>query len=74
MVVANTAGTGRFYLHTSDIISGLEDQVLPGKLTAYANGKKEITVIGEVSEGAVATLVNGLGQVVLTKKLEIVMI
>ena len=68
-VVANTAGTGRFYLHTGDIVSGLEDQVLPGKLTAYANGNKEIRIIGEVGEGAVATLVNGLGQVVLTKKL-----
>ncbi|MEI6143828.1 MAG: T9SS type A sorting domain-containing protein, partial [Mariniphaga sp.] len=69
-VSANTTGSGRFYLHTGDIVSGVEDQVLPGKLTAYANGNKEITVIGEVSEGAVATLVNGLGQVVLTKKLE----
>ncbi|MEI6142765.1 MAG: T9SS type A sorting domain-containing protein [Mariniphaga sp.] len=69
VVVANTAGTGRFYLHTSDIISGLEDQVLPGKLTAYANGNKEIRVVGEVGDGVVATLVNGSGQVVLTKKL-----
>ena len=68
-IAANTAGTGRFYLHTGDIISGLEDQVLQGKLTAYANGNQEIRVLGEVGEGAVATLVNGLGQVVLTKKL-----
>ena len=67
VVAANTAGTGRFYLHTGDIISGLEDQVLSGKVTAYARGNKEIRVIGEVSEGAVATLVNGLGQVVLNK-------
>jgi hypothetical protein len=69
-VVANTAGTGRFFLHTGDIISGLEDQVLAGKVTAYARGSKEIRVLGEVGDGAVATLVNGLGQVVLTKKLE----
>ena len=68
-VVANTAGTGRFYLHTGDIVSGLEDQVLPGKLTAYTVGNIEIRVIGEVGDGAVATLYNGLGQVVLTKKL-----
>ncbi|MEI6141542.1 MAG: choice-of-anchor Q domain-containing protein, partial [Mariniphaga sp.] len=68
-IAANTAGTGRFYLHTSDIISGLEDQVLQGKLTAYAKGNKEIRVLGEVGDGAVATLVNGLGQVVLLKKL-----
>jgi hypothetical protein len=68
--VANTAGTGRFYLHTGDIVSGLEDQsISEGKLTAYAKGNKEIRVLGEVGDGAVATLVNGLGQVVLTKKL-----
>ena len=69
VIAANTTGTGRFYLHTGDIISGLEDQVLPGKLTAYARGNKEIRVIGEVGDGTVATLVNGLGKVVLTKKL-----
>ncbi|MEI6142573.1 MAG: T9SS type A sorting domain-containing protein, partial [Mariniphaga sp.] len=68
-VVANTVGTGRFFLHTGDIVSGLEDQVLDGKLTAYAKSNIEIRVIGEVGDGAVATLVNGLGKVVLTKKL-----
>ena len=68
-VAANTAGTGRFYLHTGDIVSGLEDQLLLGKVTAYARGNKEIRVLGEVGDGAVATLFNGLGQVVLTKKL-----
>jgi hypothetical protein len=68
-VAANTAGTGRFYLHTGDIVNGLEDQVLPGKLNAYAKGNTEIRVIGEVGIEAVATLYDGLGQVVLTKKL-----
>jgi len=68
-VAANTAGTGRFYLHTGDIVSGLEDQVQPEKITAYAKGNKEIRVIGEVGNGAVATLYNGLGKVVHTKKL-----
>jgi hypothetical protein len=69
-VVADTKGADRFFLHTGDIISGLEDQSLAyGKLTAYAKGNKEIRVIGEVGNDAVATLVNGLGQVVLIKKL-----
>jgi hypothetical protein len=68
-IVANTAGTGRFYLHTGDIVSGVEDQVLQGKLTAYARGNTEIRIIGEVGNSAVATLFNGLGKVVLTKKL-----
>ncbi len=67
VVSANTAGAGRFYLHTGDIVSGIEDQVLQGKITAYARGNNEIRVIGEVSDGAAATLVNGLGKVVLTK-------
>ena len=40
-----------------------------GKLTAYGKGNKEIRVLGEVGDGAIATLFNGLGQVVLTKKL-----
>ncbi|MEI6143832.1 MAG: T9SS type A sorting domain-containing protein, partial [Mariniphaga sp.] len=69
-VAANTSTSERFFLHTGDIISGLEDQSLAdGKVTAYAKGNKEIRVIGEVGEGAVATLFNGLGQVVLTKRL-----
>ncbi len=69
-VEANTAGTGRFFLHTGDIISGLEDQVLQGRLTAYVKGNTEIHVFGDLGDGAIATLFNGLGQVVLTKKLE----
>jgi hypothetical protein len=68
-VAANTAGTGRFFLHTSDIVSGLDDQVLAGKVIAYARGNKEIRIIGEIGDNAVATLYNGLGKVVLTKKL-----
>ena len=68
-VGANTATSGRFYLHTGDIISGLEDQVMPEKVTAYVNGNKEIRIIGEVGNDAVATLCNGLGKVVLSKKL-----
>ena len=43
--------------------------MLSEKVTAYAKGNKEIRVIGEVGDGAVATMVNGLGQVVLKKKL-----
>ena len=68
-VAANTATSERFFLHTGELISGLEDQALPVKVTAYAKGNTEIHVIGEVGNDAVATLVNGLGQVVLTKKL-----
>ena len=69
VVVANTAGTGRFYLHTGDIISGLEDQGLSGKVTAYAKGNKEIRVLGDVGNNAEATLYNTNGSVVLFKNL-----
>ena len=43
--------------------------MLPEKFTAYAVRNVEIWVIGEVGSDAVATLYNGLGKVVLTKKL-----
>jgi hypothetical protein len=67
---ANTSVIDRFFLQTSDIISGLEDQELSaGKLSAYAIGNVELRVIGEVSDKAVATMYNARGQVVLTKKL-----
>ena len=69
-ITAKTAGTGRFYLHTGDIMSGLEDQVQSEKLTAYVKGNKEIHVIGDVGNDTVATLYNGLGKVVVTKKLD----
>ncbi|MEI6138630.1 MAG: ubiquitin-like protein [Mariniphaga sp.] len=68
-VAATTATSDRFFLHTGDIVSEVEDQVLPGNVTAYAISNKEIRVLGEIGNDAVATLVNGLGQVVLTKKL-----
>ena len=68
-VVANTSGSDRFFLHTSDIISGLEDQTLSGKLTAYTNGNKEIHLLGEVGSNAEATLFDTSGRVILFKTL-----
>jgi hypothetical protein len=50
-VVANTSTSDRFFLHTGDIVSGVEDQVLAGKVTAYAKGNKEIRILGEVGAG-----------------------
>jgi hypothetical protein len=69
-LAVNTSVSDRFFLHTSDIVKGSEAQELSsGKLRAYAVGNIEIRVIGEVTDKAVATLYNGLGKVVLTKKL-----
>jgi len=71
LVVANTSVSNRFYLHTSDVISGVGNQKLPdAKLSAYAVRNVEIRVIGEVGNDAIATLYNGLGKVVLSKKLD----
>ena len=68
-VVANTSTSERFFLHTGDILSGLQDQVQPGKLTAYLVHNIDIHLVGEVGNDAAATLYNGLGKVVRTKKL-----
>ena len=43
---------------------------MPGKLNAYSRVTKEIRILEEVSDDVLATLYNGLGQVVLTKKLD----
>ena len=44
--------------------------MLPGKLTVYTKENTEIRVIGEVGDKAIATLFNGLGKVLLTKKMD----
>ena len=67
-VVANTATAERFFLHTSDIVSAIGDQsIASGKLRAYAVRNVEVRIIGEVSDKAVATMYNALGQVIFTK-------
>ena len=68
-IEANTSTSDRFFLHTSDLLSGVEDQVLQGKLTAYAKGNTEIRVLGEVSGQSVATLYDTAGKPVITKTL-----
>ena len=68
-VAANTSAANRFYLHTGDIISSLEDQPLPGRLAAYAIKNVEIRLIGQVGDNAKATLYDALGRVVLFKTL-----
>ncbi|MEI6141205.1 MAG: choice-of-anchor Q domain-containing protein, partial [Mariniphaga sp.] len=70
VVAANTSVSNRFYLHTGDIISGVGEQTLAEtKLKAYTVRNVEIRVIGEVGNDAMATLYDGLGNEVLTKKL-----
>ena len=47
----------------------MEDQVLPGKLTAFVLRNVEIRVLGEVADNTKATLYDALGRVVLFKTL-----
>jgi len=69
-VSADTKGIGRFYLHTTNqIISGLYNAVLSGKLTAFAIGNTEIRIVGQVSSKAIATLYDVQGKVMLIENL-----
>jgi len=69
-VSADTKGVGRFYLHTTNqIISGLNNAVLAGKLTAFAIRNTEIRIIGQVSSKAIATLYDVQGIVVMIENL-----
>jgi hypothetical protein len=69
-VSPDTKGIGRFYLHTTNqIISGLNNAVLAGKLTAYAIGNTEIRIVGKVSSKAIATLYDVQGKVVMIENL-----
>ena len=69
-IAANSSVSDRFFLHTADIVSGLEDQeIYSGKLTAFSVGNVEIRVIGEVGKDALATLYDTSGRIVLFKTL-----
>ena len=68
-VQANTSTSERFFLHTGDIISGIEDPGLTGKLTAYAKSNVELHILGEVGDKSEATLYDALGHEVLFKTL-----
>jgi hypothetical protein len=72
-IAANSSISDRFFLHTSDLISGLDDQTSGDKswdkLNAYAVRNVELRIVGEVSDKAVVTLCDVLGRVVLVNKL-----
>ncbi len=68
-IAADTKSAGRFFLHTSDIVSGLEEADLAGRLTAYAKSNIELRILGDVSENTKAILCDNLGRVVVSKTL-----
>ena len=70
LILAAADNSNRFYLHTSDIVSGLNDQTLTeSNYKVYTIRGSEMQIAGEVGDKAVATLFNSVGQVVLTKQL-----
>ena len=70
VILSGAANNNRFYLHTSDIVSGLDDQTLTEtNFKVHTIGGSEMHIAGEVGDKAVATLFNSLGQMVLTKQL-----
>jgi len=68
-IAANSSIMDRFFLHTSNS-SGVNDKLIPDKLTAYANHNIEIHLTGQVSNNAVATLYDVHGRIILVRKLE----
>ncbi|MEI6679789.1 MAG: T9SS type A sorting domain-containing protein [Mariniphaga sp.] len=69
-ILPNSTVADRFQLHTSAATIGATGQnILSGKLNAYAIGNTEIRVVGEVSGKAVATLYDVLGRAVAIQKL-----
>jgi hypothetical protein len=69
-VAANTSVIDRFYLHTGDIVSGIDDQVLDSNLMAFAVRNVEIRVLGEVSSKAVAMLYDMMGKLILVRNMD----
>ena len=70
-IKANTIGADRFFLHTSDIVSGINDQGVTGsdELKAYAVSNTEIRIIGEVADNTDLKMYDVLGRFVLEKRL-----
>jgi len=71
-VEAGSTGHSRFQIHTSYLTTGLNEGGFNGSRTlmAYAVGNTEIRIQGSVSAGAIATLFDNLGRVILTSNLE----
>lgn len=69
-ITANSVTSDRFFIHTSNQITGIDGETLPNKLSAYAIKNTEIRVKGNVSNQAVATLYDIQGRVVVVKRME----
>jgi len=69
-IAANSSISDRFQLHTSDLMSGLNDKTGEGLLNAYAVKNIEIRIVGNVSNDAVATLYDVQGKVILIANLK----
>jgi len=69
---AGSTSHSRFQIHTSYLTTDIKDGDLAGdrKLVAYAVGNTEIKIQGNVNAGAIATLYDSMGRMILTSILE----
>jgi len=69
-VDANSSNSARFFLHINNTSVSLNQQSQSNNLKAYAIGKTEIVVLGQVSNKSIATLYEITGRALITKNLE----
>jgi hypothetical protein len=65
-LLANTAGTGRFYLHTSYMTTGAAARDKSASLSVWAVGNNEIHINGKINNGAIVSLYDLQGRLILT--------
>jgi hypothetical protein len=66
---ANTVASSRFVLHTSTLATGLDDDAFDNQLTAYAFKNIELRIQGKVNSGAIASLFDLQGRLLIQKQL-----
>ena len=69
-IPGNSSVSDRFFLHTTDLSSGLADRSVALKLVVFTFRNAEIHIVGNVSNGAVATLFDFEGRVILVSNLK----
>jgi len=69
-IPGNSSLSDRFFLHTTDLISGSADREVALKLGVFNFRNNEIHIVGNVSNGAVATLFDVDGKALLISNLK----
>jgi hypothetical protein len=69
-IASNINIDDRFYLHTSNQTTNRTNDLMIGKMSAYAIRNVELIINAKVTDQAIASLYDVLGRLVLTRKLE----